>query len=189
MILICHLPERNHLLRRLTNELDRQKAKHNGLVNYKIHDAGRVLSTGAKRNQLIEQSDSEYFSFIDDDDFIAPNYVDEMIKAMESKPDVITFRGWIEEDRQNRKGFTIRLGSAYEERNKHYYRWPNHICAYKRSVVNMVKFPDIWVQEDFVWSQTIKARKLLKTEVHIDQELYFYEYDSRKPRNNHARIR
>ena len=76
LILICTLPDRVQKLRRLTNSLDRQKAKYNGLVGYKINDAGPSLPTGTKRNMLIEQNYSEYFSFIDDDDHVSDKYVD-----------------------------------------------------------------------------------------------------------------
>src|SRR5688572_1478313 len=84
MILICHLPERAEKLRRLTRALDRQKAKHKGVVDYKINDAGRSMPTGIKRNMLIEQTQSDYINFIDDDDEISENYVDEIVKGMET---------------------------------------------------------------------------------------------------------
>src|SRR5688572_10245288 len=95
LILICTLPERANKLKRLTLELDRQKVKYKGLVDYKIHDAGRSIPTGRKRNQLIEQSFSEYFSFIDDDDMVSKDYIEQIMIAIEKNPDVITFRGWM----------------------------------------------------------------------------------------------
>src|SRR5688500_3201644 len=75
LILICTLPERANKLRRLTSTLDKQKAKYNGLVDYKINDRGRDFPTGAKRNNLIEGSQSDYFSFCDDDDLVSDSYV------------------------------------------------------------------------------------------------------------------
>src|SRR6188474_3179710 len=96
LILICTLPERSNQLKRLTTELDRQKVKFPGLVDYKIHDAGRMIPTGRKRNMLIEQSQSDYFSFCDDDDMVSDNYIYYIMNAIELKqPDVITFRGFM----------------------------------------------------------------------------------------------
>lgn len=174
LILICTLPERANKLRRLTLELDRQKSKFTG-VDYKIHDAGRAIPTGRKRNQLIEQSFSEYFSFIDDDDMVSKDYIEQIMLAIEKSPDVITFNGWMTTNGANRQDFTIRLGSKYEEKNGHYYRFPNHLCVFKREKVKHIKFPDLWQMEDYQWAKNIHDRGLLKTEVHIEADLYHYD--------------
>lgn len=179
LILICTLPERVNLLRRLTNVLDRQKKKYNGSVNYKVHDAGNSMPTGMKRNQLIEQSQSDYFSFCDDDDLVTEDYIDEIMKAIEQNPDVVTFDGWYTEYGKNKRNFTIRLGSKYYEDPKdpnfYYYRFPNHLAVFKRSVVQHVKFPEVWQLEDYKWAEQIHNRNLLKTEVHIPKMLYHYD--------------
>lgn len=186
LILICTLPERATLLRRLTHTLDKQKAKYNGLVNYKIHDAVRSMSTGMKRNQLIEQSQSDYFAFVDDDDMVSDIYVDSIYNAIQSGPDVVTFCGYMTTNGKDRRGFTIKLGSKYEERNGHYYRFPNHLCAFKRDKVNTVKFPEQWVQEDWHWAKMINDRRLLKTEVHLQNDLYWYDFNTNKPSYAHS---
>jgi hypothetical protein len=179
LILICSLPERANKLRKLTQELDKQKEKYHGLVNYKINDAGPSLPTGTKRNILIEQNHSEYFSFIDDDDHVSDRYVDLIMNALESSPDVVTFNGWYTEFGNNRRNFTIRLGSKYYEDSKdpefYYHRFPNHLSVFKRELVQKVKFPDLWQREDYIWAEQIHLRKLLKTEVHIPEMLYWYD--------------
>lgn len=174
-ILICTLPERYDKLHRLMNSLEPQVQKFKDQVFVRKHDAGRAMSTGTKRNQLIEQTESDYFTFIDDDDQVSSFYVDEIVKAMETSPDVITFNGWITTNGKNRADWTIKLGSKYEERDGHYYRWPNHIVPMRRDKVKHVKFPDVWIQEDYLWSKRIRDLDLLKTEVHIDEELYHYD--------------
>lgn len=175
LILICTLPERVNKLKRLTTELDRQKEKFRGLVNYKINDAGRSTPTGTKRNILIEQNHCEYFSFIDDDDMVSKDYIEQIITAIEKNPDVITFNGWMTTNGSNRENFTIKLGSRYEQKNGHYYRFPNHLCVFKREKVKHIKFPDVWLQEDYQWAKAVHDRKLLQTEVHIDADLYWYD--------------
>ena len=157
------------------------KVDNMNTVYYKVHDAGRSMSTGEKRNQLITQTESDYFAFIDDDDMISSYYVSEMVEAMQSGPDVITFRGWMTTNGENRRDFTIRLGEKYEERNGHYYRFPNHLCAFKRDRVRDVSFPNVWQQEDYQWALTIKTHRLLKTEVHIPLDMYHYDFRTDKP--------
>src|SRR5688572_14484141 len=193
LILICTLPERVQILRRLTRELDRQKEKYNGLVNYKCHDAGRSMSTGRKRNELIEQSMSDYFSFCDDDDMVSPNYVDEIMKALEGSPDVVTFNGWYTEFGRNKRNFTIRLGSRYYEDANHpnfyYHRFPNHLAVFKRSLVQHIKFPDVWQMEDYRWAEQIHNRKIIKTECHIPLPLYHYDCNPKQSYAPRTRVR
>lgn len=182
-ILIPTLPERYHLLSRLTSLLDRTKTNQ---VEIRIHDAGRgAMSTGEKRNKLIEAANGEYFCFIDDDDLVPEYYISEMLKAIESRPDVVTFIGHMTTDKTNRQNFTIKLGSEYVMRNNHYYRFPNHLCAYKKSLVAHKKFPHTNTGEDYQWALGLQS--LLKTEVHINKDMYWYDYDSKK--NKPSRVR
>lgn len=181
-ILICTLPEpRNQeYLKRLMQILQPQAAPYGSDIEIKIHDAPRSMLRGTKRNELIKISDGEYFSFIDDDDRVPMYYVDELMKAISQGPDVITFVGWMSTDGQNRTPFTIKLGEKYEERQGRYYRYPNHLCCFKRSTVEQIKFRDIHVQEDYFWATEIRDKGLLKTEVHIPHDMYFYEFVSNK---------
>lgn len=186
LILICTLPERAVKLKRLTNILDKQLTEG---VNYKVHDAGRSMSTGEKRNQLIEQSESTYFCFCDDDDIVTSDYVPLIMEAIQHNPDVITFRGFMTTNGADRRGFTIKLGSEYTEKNKHFYRFPNHLCVFKREKVRHIKFPHVWMQEDFIWADNIRKSRVLKTEYHIDKEIYHYDFTTHKPSYGPTRLR
>lgn len=185
-ILICTLnePYSIDMLKRLRNILDPQIERFIGQIELLIHDAGRFMPTGTKRNELIKQCEGDYFCFIDCDDLIPNFYVDEIMKALESNPDVVSFNGYMTTDGNHRRNFTIKLGSKYEERNGHYYRFPNHLCTFRKELVESVKFPDIWVQEDFQWAS--KIQYLLKKEVHIEQDLYHYDFRTKKPRSPHV---
>lgn len=149
-------------------------------VEIRINDAGRSMPTGKKRNELIKNSEGEYFVQIDCDDIVPMYYVDELLKAIEQGPDVISFVGEMITDGVRRNDFTIKLGSKYEEKHGHYYRFPNHLCCYKRSVVEHVKFPEIWMQEDYKWALSIQH--LLKSEVHINKKMYTYDFVDPKKR-------
>lgn len=173
-------PESINYLRRLRGILDPQVAKYPGQVEIRIHDAGRAMSTGQKRNELIHNSDGEYFSQIDCDDVVPDYYVDEIMKAIELNPDVISFVGYMLTNGADRREFTIKLGEKYEEREGRYYRYCNHLCAFKRSVVGHVKFRPIWVQEDYYYATEIRDKGLLKSEVHIsDKWMYCYAFVSK----------
>lgn len=180
-ILICTLPERAAKLQRLLSVLNPQIEAYKDQVYYSIHDGGRSMPTGTKRNWLVEQTQSDYFCFIDDDDIVSNDYVSAIVKAINQSPDVVTFNGWYTEhgNKASRKNFTIRLGSRYYDDPKHpefyYHRFPNHLCVMKRDLVRHIKFPDIWQREDFIWAEKIANQKLLKTEIHIPNMLYHYD--------------
>lgn len=188
-ILICTLPERVQKLQRLLSVLNPQIEQYKDQVYYSIHDGGRSMPTGTKRNQLINQTQSDYFVFIDDDDLVSSQYVSLILNAAKSNPDVITFNGWMTTNGKDRRDWVIKLGSNYEERNGMYYRWPNHIVPMKREKVRGVRFPDIWQQEDYQWSKKIRDLHLLKTEVHIEKQLYHYDCNVKQVPQHHIRRR
>lgn len=180
-------PESIRHLQNLRRILEPQLTKFSGQVELRFNDAPRSMPTGTKRNQLIANSDGEYFSQIDVDDWVSNRYVSEGMRAIESNPDCVNFKGWMTTNGLHRRDFIIKLGSPYEERNNVYYRWPNHLSIMKREKVERVKFQAIWVQEDYWWSREIMEKKLLKTEVFINQDLYHYQFCTNKPAYQHGR--
>jgi glycosyltransferase involved in cell wall biosynthesis len=176
-------PRNIQCLKRLRNILDPQVARYPGQVEIVINDAGRSMPTGTKRNKLIEGSTGEYFCFIDDDDRVPMYYIDELMKAIEREPDVITFIGYMTTNGTRTEHFTIKLGSEYVTRNSHHYRFPNHLCCFKRSLVEKVKFEPIYQQEDYRWAKQINDSRILKNEVHIAKHMYWYDFDSTKKPN------
>lgn len=172
-ILICTLPERYEKLSRLNSQLDPQIEKYNGQVEKRIDDRPRYVPTGTKRNNLLDCSDGEFHLFLDDDDLVSDDYVDQIMKAIESNPDVVTFNGWVF-TKNGRTPWDMRLGNEYVDRGGVHYRFPNHLTAMKRECVKSVRFRDIWIQEDYYFAKTINDRRLLKTSVHIEKPIYFY---------------
>lgn len=176
-ILIPTLPERAKLLQRVCEHLG---AFNTGEVEILTDHRGREVTTGKKRNELIEKAKGLYVVHVDDDDFPQTGYIEMILNAIKENnyPDCITFNGFYNEDGGPRINFTIKLGEKYEARNGHVYRWPNHLCPMKKAIAQSVKFPDKTKGEDYEWSKQIADRRLLKTSFHIDKDLYFYEYKS-----------
>lgn len=179
-ILIPTLPERHQMLRQLMANLSSQATQFPGEVEIKINDAGRSMRTGEKRNTMITLADGDYVVFVDDDDKLDRSYVYEIMKALESNPDCVTFNGWMTTNGSHRVDFVIKLGEKYEERGGKYYRFPNHIVPIRRSIAEQVKFPNITQGEDYIWAKQINDRRLLKTSVHIDKQLYWYDFKTNK---------
>lgn len=175
-VLIPTLPERGHLLQRCAEHIGNHPE-----VEIVIDNRGREVTTGQKRNDLIDRAQGEYVVFVDDDDFVQPGYLNEILHAIKSGyPDCVTFNGFYTEDRGPRINFVIKLGEAYEMRNGIVYRWPNHIVPMKKRIAQAVKFPNKTLGEDYEWSREIAKRGLIKTSVHIEKDLYYYDYRSKK---------
>lgn len=176
-ILIPTLPERAHLLQRVLGLLGNHPE-----VEILTDPRGREVTTGAKRNDLIDRASGEYTVFVDDDDFPQPGYINEIIHAirMNDYPDCITFNGWYTENLGPNIPFVIKLGEKYEARGGVVYRWPNHLVPMKKRIAQSVRFPNKTVGEDYEWSREIAQRGLIKTSYHIEKQLYYYDYRSHK---------
>lgn len=175
-ILICSLPERAHHLANLMSTLSLRDG-----VEIICDNRPRNVPTGVKRNDLIARAKGEYVCFVDDDDWVEPSYIEDILAAIEQSPDVITFKGWMTTDGLHPVDWCIRLGEKYEARTDpdgitRYYRFPNHLCPIKKSIASSFTFPAVWQGEDYAWAKAIHDARVLKTEVHIDKRLYYYRF-------------
>lgn len=171
-ILIPTLPQRRAMLDTLVAELTRQ----GGDVEI-LADNG-IGTVGAKRQQLLERSTGDYICFIDDDDWITPDYISQLTTACKEGNDAVGFRGWMTTNGRKPKDFSISMLHEYTERHGMYFRFINHLCPVKRELVLATGFKDIGYGEDFDYAT--RLRPLIKTETYIDRKLYHYRYVSKK---------
>lgn len=181
-ILIPTTEDRQEFLSRLMEVLNPQVFLYSDRVQVCIDRTGKHMTTGAKRNKLIEEAIGDYIVFLDDDDMITHDYVQKILEATVTNPDVITFRGFMITDNKfdTVVEFILHHGEQYEARNGKYYRFPNHIVPMRKEAVKTFKFPDVWLGEDYAWAKAIHDAGVLKTHIHIDQMLYFYLFRSNK---------
>ncbi len=182
-ILVCTIPERLGYLERLKRNLAAQMTKD---VELLINDSNG--SIGKKRNQLLEEAQGKYVCFIDDDDLVAPNYVELILNELVGDPDVIgmnlimTTNGKKAERSYHSLCFEewseIPDPLRMEPGKKVYFRNPNHLNPVKRELALKVKFPEINHGEDRIYSMELLQH--LKTENYIDQPLYYYLFRPNK---------
>src|ERR1700722_5137465 len=92
-ILICHLPdERAEEFASLKAEIYRQSEYASAQCGLTfqciIDDRPRgVVTTGEKRNRLLQRALGAYVAFIDDDDLIATDYLPRIVVALKDNPD------------------------------------------------------------------------------------------------------
>ena len=184
-ILVATVPSRRDMLKRLLDFLYAQMAKFPREVEI-VGDSQEHISIGAKRNNMLARSIGRFVAHIDDDDWVADDYIVRQLGALKAMPDadcaslcgVMTTDGKATDPFKHSICYTQwgRAASGLYERT------PEHRNAVRRDLAIRVGFPDISFGEDKAFSD--RLRPLLKTEAATgDAPLYFYRYDSHKPQS------
>lgn len=173
-ILIATMPVRAFQFKNLMEILYRQKTAEVEI----IYDVSMMYNIGVKRNNLLQSAIGKYIVFIDDDDLISSDYIEKILKAIESKPDCIGISGVITTNGGNKRSWHISKDfKEWYEQLSIYYRTPNHISPVRRELALKAGFPPIAFGEDHEYS--MRLLPLLKTEVKIEGILYYYRYEEK----------
>lgn len=177
-VLICTIPSRKEMFDCLLSEVQKQifTSKYKGMIEI-WHDDSVGITTGKKRNILLERATGKFVVFIDDDDLVSDDYIEKIVSCIDENPEIdcvgisgiITFNGKDEKKWHISKDY----GKWFETLNE-YYRTPNHITPIKREIAMKVMFPEINHGEDFVYSMGVLP--LLKNECKIETPLYHYRF-------------
>ena len=174
-ILTPTIPSREKQLKALSEKLANQIGDLP--VEHLILCDNRKRSIGEKRQSLIDIANGEYIAFCDDDDNVWDNYVAELLKAIETKADVITFnQKAIYNGLESKVHFGIKNQDGQFNPGGITLRGPWHVCAWNRQKVKGCVFGFSNYGEDLVWSQ--QARKRIKTGHHINKILHTYIHDA-----------
>ena len=186
-ILTPAVPSRMAQLAKLCDELARQigglAVEHLTLLDNKRR------TVGEKRDALLRAARGAYVAFVDDDDWISPDYVAELVKAAKEGPDVITFN---QHCIVNATQFEVqfKLGNPNEAptgagaRDAHLREirytikrnaW--HVCPWKRTLAIQSRFPANSFGEDWAFAAPLCALPGLR-EVHIPKVLHHYRHSS-----------
>ncbi len=194
-ILICGIPERYHSVQPLLYSLlEAQAIARRPDVELLFLMDNKRRTVGAKRNVLLATSAGEYISFIDDDDEVAPNYVDKILAEItkgrkESPPvDVICFSqratlspsGVIHECSYSLK-FKERKLEQIDFFPTNSLKWtgpPAHTMVWRRELTRIILFDNKNFGEDVDWVDQVCKRA--KKEVQITGDpLYFYKFSEK----------
>lgn len=179
-ILIPTIPHRHEKLVHLLGVLDAQM--HSDMVQ----DEGvRALlwrdnleaTYEQKLQGLMDAATGEYVSVLQDDDMVAPNFLDTVLDALDANPDQV---GW--PVRYTEAGVlqcpvihSIRCGGWYATASG-YYRDFMYFNPMKRELAQQVRFRGPYCDEE--WAQDHRALGAVKTEEFIDEEIFWYQRDS-----------
>lgn len=183
-VLIPTLPDRKDFLFDLLDELHYQMEQWNieNEVEIITDDEGKNLSIGAKRQRLLEKAKGEYITFIDDDDEVINDYLWVIILGIKNtKPDVVSFNGYMTTNGKGREKFKIRKNFPYitlqhADGKNEYLRCNNHLSPIKREIALKIGYKDLSFAEDYDYAKRLKESGLIKTEYYFDGDLYHYKY-------------
>lgn len=151
-------------------------------VEVTIEKDNKEITIGEKREKLYKQSNGLFSWQVDDDDDISDDAIELILKAIKENPDVdcVTFR---ERCMMNGIYKSSNHSLKYEKWQDNfdgfdYVRCPFYKDVIRTDIAKLVPFPFIRYNEDEQWSMAIRPH--LKTEYHIDKELYYYIYEPKE---------
>lgn len=188
-ILMCTIPEREKefvsLLRKFQYQWKRLEYQHPtlGFVEVVWDNTESFLkggiSIGVKRNGLVNKARGKYLLFLDDDEDIAPNYLETLVRMCHQNKDVVTFRDLTTTDFY----WTVidmSLKHTEDEQatpDRIVKRKPWLVCPVRSDYAKRFSFPDINYGEDAIWMNQVLT--LCETEIHTDQILRSYRHSSK----------
>lgn len=175
-ILTPGVPSRWHQIEALHAEIARQIGDRP--VEHLILVDNKRRTVGEKRDALLRAAGGAYVAFVDDDDAITPGYVSALMEAAKQSPDVITFRQLAVVNGASGE-IEFKLGNPNEgfkpggitKRNA----W--HVCAWRRTLAVMSRFPASNYGEDWAFAAPLCALPGLR-EVHIPAVLHEYHHSA-----------
>ncbi len=179
-ILVPTVPSRLHYFYpRIMGQLI-QQTKHRTDVELIAFFDNKKRSTGRKRQAMLELVQGEYVVFIDDDDRISDDYVEEILTALYNNPncDCVVFDSICQVN--GGIPYVCKYGIEFEygfiDSNQPQLGWrgkPAHTMVYKSNIAKKHPFIDVQNGEDSDWVK--RACKDIKYQVRIDMVLYFYD--------------
>jgi len=175
-ICVATIPERKHKIIPLLEELEKQVSKYNNDVEILYLGDFKTMTISEKRNHLVNMAKGTYITFVDDDDQVCSDYIDEIYNAIvnnHENPDIIVFDVLITDGTcSSIVLYDINFADNYNMKNR-FIRLPNHLMAIKKSIYeNIPKFEGTWY-EDFKLAADLK--KIVKSQVRISKILYKYQ--------------
>ena len=179
-VLICSHPERKPLLDRMVSHLESQKQAGVEIV-YEFNSD--YLSRGITRNKLLDRAKGQYCCFVDDDDVVSDDYIEQILKALEFEPDICGITGRVISlltneahdfvlSTKHEKPFSL---PSRELSDGRYLRSVSHLNPIKTEIARKIRFPESKIRhEDNDYTQRLKHLRCKLKEVFIDDVIYYY---------------
>ena len=201
-ILIPSTPDRKEDLQKLLECIDKQEYVRkvdmydiDGLkcerywdilcpIEVLVFEDAKIMTIGEKRELLYKHAKGTHSIQVDSDDLLSPNAIQLILEAIRSNPEipVITFR---ERCMMNGEYKSSNHSIRYEKWQDNfdgydYVRCPFYKDVIRTDIAKQAPFNRVRWNEDEQQSMALKP--FLTDEIHIDEELYYYNYE---PKDTH----
>ena len=187
-ILILSIPSRTESVTALMKKLEGQLGNRRS-VEILVFTDNRSQSISEKRNVLLRAARGQFVCFMDDDDGIANDYIDQLLKAVKENPsvDCISFNQFCSLDGEP-MNVEFGIGNAHgqlwrtqEGMLGDIKRPPYHMCLWRSEIAKSEAFNPVYgangqSSEDIDWLMRLYPK--IQTEHHIDDSLHGYIYSS-----------
>lgn len=179
-VLIPSIPQRRNQLNKLLYDLECQidKLPIKGDVEIISLIDNKIVTIGEKRERLKNMVCGKFFCFVDDDDAIHADYIQEIYNACkDNNVDVVYFDSWASID-----GTEGKIDVSINNENEQFdpvngtKRKPSHVNAWLTEKFKQYKFSDSMYGEDFDFCNQCYPH--ITSSYRIDRTLHFYTYDS-----------
>lgn len=175
-ILIATQGRRNQSFKRLVKELNYQVQEFRNQIEIVAYWNNGELPIGDIRQALLEEAQGEYVCFVDDDDFVPPYYVREIMKALGK--DYVGFRVQLFNNGvEQRPVFHDLQYQVWLDDDNGFYRGVTHLNPIKREIALQGDFSREGAGEDVAWAKSVIH--LVKDQEYIDKVMYYYYHSAR----------
>lgn len=175
-ILIPTLGQRADLFARLLTQLMPQVDEADGAVKVLAYWNNGELGLPTIRQTLVQAVDTQYLSFVDDDDLVVDDYVPTILEALSSSPDFVGFQVqcYTDGEPQGVAHHSLAHRRWGERPGGILVRDISHINPMRAAIAKRADFRRAapGQPEDRIWVRQLRGK--LKTEVVIDRIMYHY---------------
>jgi hypothetical protein len=167
-VLIPTTPERRDMFDPLFSELMRQDTYmstfHSSLgeIEILVDDEKKFLdggpSIGEKCNNLVQRATGKYLCRLDSDDWIAPNYLETIVRLCQFNSDIVTFNSLVKTEGywtvvSMRHNYIYGNEEATPGKTVNREPWP--CCPIRSELAKQFKFENINYGEDWNWMKQV----------------------------------
>ncbi|KPV45106.1 glycosyltransferase [Alicyclobacillus ferrooxydans] len=134
--------------------LNRYRRAAKRYKNVSIYQLPQGWSLGRCLNFAVRKSKYNYVAKFDDDDYYAPRYISETMRAFRRAKAAVVGKLTIYTYLQHRKLLLLRYPN---KENRYVHRIGGGTIAFKKSVFQFAKFPDVSLGEDVGFQQRCRA--------------------------------
>jgi hypothetical protein len=135
------------------------------------------------RQRMLRDARTDYVSFVDDDDLVSPDYVPEILAALDQRPDYVGFQVQCYSDgAPTAIAYHSLAHGGWSNGAGTFLRDITHLNPIRTEIARAADFRRArpGQAEDRVWVNQVRAGRRLKTEVMIDRVMYHYLYSTSK---------